>query len=427
MFHLLKKKRQIVNINQNILNTTNKQNTIKNKLNKQNTIKNKLYTSNNSNVEKKIKPNIIAKNCYNLQDKNIMFISPDVYWDMCWGNSIWGRCFVSLLNKKYNSKITVYDCARLLSGSSKIYNNKIDSIKYINMFDDNFSYAHDISDKYITETELIKFIISQKNDYDYIIVRGISLMNKLANYINNVLLDKIIYIVVDRPSEYNFINKIKNTFHMTLIRYITEKQNTKIPQYIIPPLLIDENIYNTNYSLLNTQYDICIVGTIYKDSNLDNILNIINKLNNIKIIIAGKIVNNFIKEMDGIILKFQKNKNIIFNVSWEGISEQDSHNIILKSKIGMRYDKPIECLSSKVMNYICFNRLLIVQDIYTHKYLLSENYPFYINKDDILCNKLFYILNNMTEDKVELAKKLINDAKNKINPGILLKNNFQII
>lgn len=393
--------------------------------------KDKNIKTNNINEMYKYYYNNINNNINNfdLNEKKVMFISPDIIWNMCLGNSIWARTFVSLIKKKYNCNLTVFECRMSINSPMKnIYKEELNNIKFINILDKNNTFIKNNDSIAIEPNKLIKFIISQFNNYDYIIVRGWEIMKPLINQLenNDNLLNKLIYIVIDRPTEDVFIKKLKNIIHMTFIRYIRDKETTNIPQYIIPPLIIDENIYKNQYSISNTKYDMCIVGTLHKKSNLENILNIIKNYPEKTIIIAGKYLNIYKNEINNIISKFKKYKNITFNLSLKGIPEETSHEIILNSKIGLRFDIVVECLSSKVMNYICFNRLLIVQDIETHKYILSNEYPFFLNKNDLLCSNLSVILENMTEEKINLAYDLVTKAKNKLNPEFLIKNNFSM-
>jgi len=238
---------------------------------------------------------------------------------------------------------------------------------------------------------------------------------------------KIIYIVIDRPEEDNFVGSLYNTFHMTLIKYFDDKKKySNIPQYIIPPLLRDRDVFNNNYFTDTTKYDFCTVGTLHEKSNINSMLRAFEK-SKYTLIIAGKIHSMFKAEFLMLKQKYKNSKNIIFYCWDKGISKKESENIIKKSKFGIRIDKPVECLSSKVLNYICFNKIPIVQRIKTHELLFGNDYPFYIDiNPDNSFKGLNSVLKNINDDNIVIAKERVNIAKSKLNINNLLENNFSI-
>ena len=233
--------------------------------------------------------------------------------------------------------------------------------------------------------------------------------------------------MINRPQELTFIKSIHNTFHMTLTKYYKDKAaNVKIPQYIIPPLLTDLTLYKKNFNIESPKYDFCVVGTLSLRSYIKGILHsFVNS--EYTIIIAGKIMYKWREECSQLRNQYADCKNIYFNLKNNGITEKESTEIILNSRFGIRIDKPVECLSAKVLNYICYNRIPIVQKIETHKLLLTEQYPFFLDIDpnkSSICLDL--ILKDITEEKIQLALELVNKAKEKLDVNKLLENNFTI-
>ena len=280
---------------------------------------------------------------------------------------------------------------------------------------------------------LINYFFSVEKSYNYVIIRSIGLMYNLSCFINRLnvetrkrIKDKIIYIVIDRPEENLFMNNLHNTFHMTLVKYFKEKRNKNVPQYIIPPLLRDEEVYEKNYTFKNIKYDFCYVGTFHQRSKIENVLDCFIGLK-YKIIVAGKVQSLFLKKFNLLKKKYTKNKNIIFKTSLEGISAEQGNDIIKMSKFGIRVDSPVECLSSKVLNYICYNRIPIVQRIKTHELLLGKDYPFYLdNNPNKVKQDLTLLIKNITNDNILISLDKVKKAKKKLNINDLLKNNFSI-
>ena len=379
---------------------------------------------------------MILKNNYKLDNKNILFVSPEITWNLYCGNSIWASGFLDMLTTKYNCKITALECLKYNNISPKnifINNNKL--ITFQNIFtNNNFN-------RFISGVDMIKMniladlIINRSADFNYIIIRSIDLMNYLINIFKHLenkqkmlvklLKKKIIYVVVDRQEEEKFIYKLVNTLHMTLVKYYNDKiKYPNIPQYIIPPLLKNKSIYSQNFEIKNPQYDFCIVGTLGKRSFIEQILpNFKNSKYNL--IISGKIQKLWLNDYEHLKKEYKKYSNIILEATEIGISEQESNSIILNSKFGIRIDKNVECLSSKVLNYICYNRVLIVQRLKTHELLLTKNYPFYLDIDPQKANKSFKeIIPKITANNIALALELVDNAKQKLNIDLLLKNNF---
>ena len=97
------------------------------------------------------------------------------------------------------------------------------------------------------------------------------------------------------------------------------------------------------------------------------------------------------------------------------------------SKFGIRVDNPVECLSSKVLNYICYNRIPIVQRIKTHELLLGKDYPFYLdNNPNKVKQDLTLLIKNITNDNILISLDKVKKAKKKLNINYLIKNNFSL-
>lgn len=376
----------------------------------------------------------MIKNSYDLNKKKILFLSPEITWNLYCGNTIWASVFLKLIKKKYNCDITAIECLLYnIKNKKNVFSDEID-VTFKKIFTPT-NFFSTITGCFMVKTEyLLNYLFKVEKNFNYIIIRSIGLMNNLVNILDNLdysirkrIKDKLIYIVVDRPEENKFLNRINNVFHMTFIRYFEDKKkNENIPQYIIPPLLRNKNIYEKNYSIKNVKYDFCYVGTIHERSKIEDVIEgIIGK--NYKIIIAGKIQRLFLDKFNFLKEKYKHNKNIIFNASIDGISEEDGNDIIKKSKFGLRIDKPVECLSSKVLNYICYNRIPIVQRIKTHELLLGKDYPFYINVNPInIKNQLSNLIENITNDNVLISLDKVKNLKKKLNIDNLLKNNFSL-
>ena len=357
-----------------------------------NLIKSNMYNADNinnikkllENLNKKNKDNLDNKNKYDLKDKNILFFSPEVTWNLYCGNSIWASCFLELLKEKYKCKISVYDCIKndISCGHQNIFEDKLD-VKFIDLFkivNNDYIYKRRNSNQLIIDDRIMSAVLLSNIDkFDYVFIRSIYFMKTFicillsdlimtdiginANAIDlNKILKKIIYVVIDREEEKKFINILPNTFHMTLVKYYSEKKKyPNIPQYIIPPLLRDRSIYNKNFDIKNTKYDFCTVGTLHSYSHIENIIKCLEN-SNYSLIIAGKIHKPFEVELNKLKEKYKNNNNIIFYCWRKGITKEESENIICKSKYGIRIDRPVECLSSKVLNYISFKRIPIIQN-----------------------------------------------------------------
>ena len=378
-------------------------------------------------------------NNFQLLNKNILFVSPEITWNQHCGNTIWASCFLSLLIKKYKCKINAIECIRYNENkNNNLYENIHENVKFTNLLKNNNFFITGRNCAIVNFNVLIKYIIKNINNYDFIIIRSIELMQTLNLFLINILnnnielknkiLQKIIYIVVDRNEEKKFISNLHNVFHMTYIAYFNDKKRLPhVPHYIIPPLLTDESIYKTNFSINNDiKYDFCIVGTLAERSYLEQILPIFTNIN-YSLIIAGKIQHHWVDTFKSLFKKYETNKNIHFYCKEQGISKDESNKIILQSKFGIRIDKPVECLSSKVLNYICYNRIPVVQRIKTHELLLTKDYPFFVSIDPMDTSKDFLnILSTINEDKIKLAKELVIKAKEKLDVENLLKNNFSI-
>lgn len=376
----------------------------------------------------------MIKNQYDLTNKKILFFSPEITWNLYCGNSIWASVFLKLIKKKYNCNIDVPECLLYkIKNKNNIFKNEL-NVNFIRIFKpDNFislaSGCFSVKIKY-----LINYFFTVEKSYNYVIIRSIGLMYNLSCFINKLdiktrkrIKDKIIYIVIDRPEENLFMNNLHNTFHMTLVKYFKEKRNKNVPQYIIPPLLRDEEVYEKDYTFENIEYDFCYVGTFHERSKIENVLDCFIGLK-YKIIIAGKVQSLFLEKFNLLKKKYTKNKNIIFKTSLEGISAEQGNDIIKMSKFGIRVDNPVECLSSKVLNYICYNRIPIVQRIKTHELLLGKDYPFYLdNNPNKVKQDLTLLIKNITNDNILISLDKVKKAKKKLNINDLLKNNFSIL
>ncbi len=192
-------------------------------------------------------------------------------------------------------------------------------------------------------------------------------------------------------------------------------------------MLRDEEVYEKDYTFENIVYDFCYVGTFHERSKIENVLDCFIGVK-YKIIIAGKVQSLFLEKFNLLKEKYKKNKNIIFKTSLEGISADQGNDIIKMSKFGIRVDNPVECLSSKVLNYICYNRIPIVQRIKTHELLLGKDYPFYIdNNPNKVKQDLASLIKNITNDNILISLDKVKKAKKKLNINDLIKNNFSIL
>lgn len=376
----------------------------------------------------------MIKNLYDFTNKKILFFSPEITWNLYCGNSIWASVFLKLIKKKYNCSIDVPECLLYkIKNKNNIFKNELD-VKFTRIFEPG-NFISLASGCFSVKTEyLINYFFTVEKFYDYVIIRSIGLMHNLSYLINKLdittrkrIKDKIIYIVIDRPEENLFMNNLHNTFHMTLVKYFKEKKNKNVPQYIIPPLLRDEEVYEKDYTFENIVYDFCYVGTFHERSKIENVLDCFIGVK-YKIIIAGKVQSLFLEKFNLLKEKYKKNKNIIFKTSLEGISADQGNDIIKMSKFGIRVDNPVECLSSKVLNYICYNRIPIVQRIKTHELLLGKDYPFYIdNNPNKVKQDLASLIKNITNDNILISLDKVKKAKKKLNINDLIKNNFSIL
>jgi len=393
---------------------------------------------------------ISDRNQYDLKKKNILFFSPEITWNLYCGNSIWASCFLELLKEKYKCKISVWECIKndISCGSKNIFNDKLD-VNFVDLFQiverSQIFQKNNTHQLILSPNLMFTLLLSNIHKFDYVIIRSIYFMSSFIKVLQNPsvltqlgfpwyectnirkILNKIIYVVIDRKEEEKFINMLPNTFHMTLVKYYSEKKKyPNIPQYIIPPLLRDRSIYNKNFDLKNTVYDFCTVGTLHLNSNIESIIKCLVNTS-YTLIIAGKIHKPFESEFNRLKEKYKNNKNIKFYCWRKGISKEESENIICKSKYGIRIDMPVECLSSKVLNYICYKRIPIIQRIKTHELLLGADYPFYIDKNPKeSLNGLNNVLKNINDENLSLAKERVDIARNKLNIDELLKNNFSI-
>jgi len=371
-------------------------------------------------------------NTFDLTKKKVMFISNEIIYNQNCGNFMWTHGFLNILlnyYKKINLSIVQCNEYNIESRKNILLDNDLfkDKLNIIDLFNkDNFFYYGNNENnniRRVKEDYIINFILNSFKNYDYIIIRGITLTQNLIEYkdFKKIYLHKLIYIDVDRVNELAYKYKLFNSINMTFQRYFELKDFKN--EYIIPPLS------SVNYQIKNIpfhkkKYDFCIVGTFSYNSNLENILNkFINIEYNIFLIGKSRYPSQYFNDLKN---KYSSYNNIIFNIKDEGVSAQECIDIIIDSKFGIRFDKPVECLSSKVLNYISYKTIPIIQNIKTHEYILSSDYPFFIDKYDITCNQLSTILKNLDDkNKIDKAIFLIDKAIEKLNMKNLLENNLK--
>ena len=352
-----------------------------------------------------------------IEKKKVLFLSPEIVWNKSMGNSIWASNFLKIIKKYNNIDIDILYCRKTTNNIDFAFPEILSFCNVINLFNNN-NYSIWNGYKTIYFNKLINYIKKTYKYYDFIIIRGPKLMQNICNLNPNP--NKIIYVQQNKSIEKNFLNNKMKIIHMTFLEFFENKNKNK---YIIPPLLYKNIIINN----MNLKYDYCFVGTLHNLSQINVVLDVFSKQSK-RIIIAGLCLNDYKSSLDVLISKYDKNKNIIFNVPKEGLSDDECNNIISESRVGIRIDQISECLSSKLLTYINYEKICLIQRTKTHEIIFGENYPFFLEQKEKVSKSDFSNIVDKINNyyKLDDITKVIKNVKNKINPEKLILNNYNI-
>lgn len=356
-----------------------------------------------------------------IKNKKVLFISNDIIWNFYCGNSIWASNFLKIIKKRNNINIDVVISRKMKSiAVDNIFDKELSFCNFINLLDKNNENRVTIENNIIiAEKEIIKYINDNIIKYDFVILRGYIFIKKYYKQFSSLSRSKMIYIQMNKnENEIKELNNLKR-IHMTFLEYFN--RSDKKDAYIIPPLIEDKVTINN----IKKIYDFCYVGTLHNDSGILTLCDFFSEKTKIKIIFAGKILQSFYDSLQIIIKKFINNKNIIFNVSLEGLDKKICDNIINQSIIGIRIDDLHECLSSKILTYINYEIPIILQKTKTHEYLFGSDYPFFLPQvKNISVNDLNVLLSK--KNTLESIKNKIRQTKKLLDPDNLIKNNYKL-
>jgi len=288
------------------------------------------------------------------------------------------------------------------------------------------------NNKIISFDNMYIWLMKNKDNYDYIIIRGVhftlNLLNKLSKKYSyhSSLFSKVIYIEQNKDKEKRQIIKyFPNIINMCLLEF---KYSTRKDRFCIPPIIYEESQIN-HLDSKAFKYDFCFTGSHHMGSQLEVLLSVFSQYKNIKIIVAGSCTRiDYEKIIEKLKNTYKNNNNIIINISKNGFSSTELDNIILDSRIGIRLDNELsECVSSKLLNYIDLEKPPLIQRSETHEIIFGKDYELFIDNVIITKNDIIDILEKY-ENKL-IYKNLLSDvkkAKEILNAKNIINNNYKI-
>lgn len=336
-------------------------------------------------------------------EKLKVLVYGDIDINMIDGSSIWIASIINVLSINKNIDIN-YLIKREIKNENILKSIKhIDTLKIINPFK-NIKFNN--SKMGIDEAADYIQYLDDKNDYDCIIIRGISLCEMVCK--KESLRKKLIcYVIPEKNNRdiesVSYEENIKLNYIYTNSRYIfaqTEeskellmkvlKLNSDEKIIILPPMI--PNIDNKKFSFINKDNRLIYSGKFCEKWYIYDILKCYQELvkedNNIKLTVVGNKFHTDIQEKKEEILKILTQEK---NITWiQGTSREESTYSMETSDIGISWrssiidnDNSVE-LSTKVLEYARAGIPIILNRSKIHERLLGEEYPLFVedNKED---------------------------------------------
>ena len=321
-----------------------------------------------------------------LRDKNILFISNCVYWDVYGGAYNWAKGVISILTLYFNCNITVIISRKQIGGNINDldYWKKLTNVKIIDLFEEeNYHLMNYIPNKngdhIKTHILFNTFLNIYNSNFDYIISRGTishyywlniserDIFNIFSEKNCNKLFDmqnKFIYVLLysiyDPPLDWIF-NTQSYIAHISPYKYLTldNTYDSILFSPAIPNMQCDEKNELDNFDNLHP-LSICCIGSLGPQSFLLNILEEFVKFkkslsNRYNLIIAGRYNskdNKYLKKLYAFINSQESEirTSIFIDLSFQGISNNIAKEYYKNSVIGIRLDEnQSNVLSTKVM------------------------------------------------------------------------------
>tara|TARA_B100000963_G_scaffold303077_1_gene276202 strand:- start:3200 stop:4885 length:1686 start_codon:yes stop_codon:yes gene_type:complete len=227
----------------------------------------------------------------------------------------------------------------------------------------------------------------------------------------------------------------------TTIKNIDISKNTVIENMDISKNIVIENM-DISKNIVIENMDISKNTVISFTGSLVDAQEIIQVINAFDRALTDKVLtNNFILNVTGkdmftpdylhrlkkTHLTIKNKDNIVINISKEGIQPDIIKNIIEKSILCIRLDTTREVISTKVLNYIKAKKPIILQNLFVHKFLFGNDYPFYTEKNIQNCENVIYeIFKKLNKQNINKAITLVEKAYNKVNDEYLYNKNLKL-
>ncbi|WP_047982594.1 glycosyltransferase [Ornithinibacillus contaminans] len=343
-----------------------------------------------------------------------------------------------------------------------LYN--VENINIISPFDDNSLISSNpkwYRNKRLTHNEAANIIgyYWSKKEYDWLIIRGMEVVDKLLDIQDSNISNKLMTYVTGitnnnqdfSPAEISHINKVftnskyllcqtnemrdflHNKFYSTLNHTEIITLNPMIPDTTseLSSVLQKKEVYNK----------FCYVGKFHKDWNsipmIVGFREVLEKNPNAYLSIAGDKFSNHIE-----IPHYNEDLKYLLenteNLFWYGaLSREDARSLIINNDVGISWrdksmDESLE-LSTKLLEYGSFGKPVFMNKTPMHVSIFGEDYPLYTNTLSEFVDKINLVISSpeiyyiAAERMFEVSKKFTySETLKKLTPYLYKTglNNF---
>lgn len=341
------------------------------------------------------------------------------------GSAIWLTSIAQMFNK--TQMFTVDLLLKAPKRKKSLYSEieGLGNVNLINPYQEFSDYKYESRVRLTTKDAVsIMELLDSRIEYDCVIVRGMSLTQKLlGSYLHNKTLPYITeydhHLESFKKNQGKLITTIYNSFPKLFIQtpqaieYLKKALQVDGKKFsLMTPMIPD---YLEKPSFKNKNNSIVYTGKFAKDWYIEELLNgfekIISEDNSIYLNVAG---NKFQGELTDHKERLSNKLSTQENLNWFGaVTREQSLHLINDSDVGYSWrskdidnDQSLE-LSTKVLEYGSMGKPILLRRNVIHESLFGKDYELFIDTEEEFVYKTIEVLNNQDLYR-KVAKKVYN-------------------